>query len=291
MQKVETWLPIFPGFYNTLFEPDYEYISEDLKELLNDIDALRNYSTELSNIIQENKTVELMGRIEHTINYDAYDYFDNSGYEKKVCQVSCECIKDILIENCLIKNLKFQKEVSPREYNFYNDSIDIEITFTKKNIANIKKIIADNFDEWTEYLKNRYTSCSGFISHYDNFPESDEWQIDNALQQSHTAGSVLQFILSEILNCNDESLYYYALDDLYIPEFFNYDSFFSHVIEELKEYFDDLKTEETKFQEFTDLMESHKSSLIIDKDKFSIFIPEINFRCSGKFAEKYISNL
>ena len=29
----DTWLPVFPGFYNTMFEPDYDNLEYDIVEI------------------------------------------------------------------------------------------------------------------------------------------------------------------------------------------------------------------------------------------------------------------
>lgn len=165
MKKIETFLPVFPGFYGSIFEmneePEIEYQSEDLKKEL---------------------------------NYDDFDY-DNKGYMIDVCKKAVNVVEQELkhVLKSLI-NIEFQAVSSPREYNFENDSINVEITL--KDTKEIKKYLYDNKDEYSEYLK-RYTSCSGFISyHPDTF---DGWKdntndFTNLSENGHYLGSILDFI-------------------------------------------------------------------------------------------------
>jgi hypothetical protein len=88
---------------------------------------------------------------------------DNSGEQ---------CVKFV---NKNIKELGiqavFQKIVSPKFYNFSNDSIYVEYQF--ENLNKLNAYLIDNRDEFTEYLEGRYTSRDGFISHHSS--DVDEW--------------------------------------------------------------------------------------------------------------------
>lgn len=71
----------------------------------------------------------------------------------------------------MIDSIKFQKEVSPKEYNYRNDAIDCFIRI------HMNKLIAwcyENKRYLNDYFKKNYTSCSGFISLYPN--NFDEWE-------------------------------------------------------------------------------------------------------------------
>jgi hypothetical protein len=284
-KKVESWLPIFPGFYNTLFEPDNDYIIQDLKE---SIENKKTGNSEIDLLLVNNNSEELSKKIESFINNKSYDHFKNREYETAVCKKCASEIESILKENNLIKKLIYQKIVSPREYNFYNDSVNIEIVFTKENIDNIKKLISDNSEEWAQYLKDHYTSYDGFWSSFDNFPDSSDWNIDTALMLNHQSGSILQFILTDILDIDSEYLYYKVFDGNFSSsEFFDYDKFYVVLIDEIKKYVSELQEIKNKYQEFLNLIASN--SVIIDRSEKSISIPAINFKSTGVFAEKYIS--
>jgi hypothetical protein len=294
MFKTNTWLPVFSGFYGTIFQPDYDYITEDLKELQNADSCYSSSKTEseLATYIKNHNSAEIQGIIEKFIYNESYDYLNNERYETAVCKKACSAIKDLLIEHELVTNLKYQKIVSPKYYNFSNDSINISITLTNKNIENIKKIIKENYYEWTDYLKDTYTSRPGFASWHDNFPESEEWNIETALQDEHNTGSILEFILKEILNIDDEWLYYSIHNDGHVLEcdYFNYASFFRDLLKEIKNPEKDRKEFSRKYQEFRNFIDGYKENLSIDRNNFKIFIPAIHFSCAGKLAETYIKN-
>ena len=124
-QKVETWLPVFPGFYGTWYEPDetneIEYINQER---------------------QENGLTELP--------YDMIE-FDYEEYENNVSQSACEVIESKLSK--YITKIVFQNLSSPREYNFTNDSINCEVWLTSENEKTILSFLENNKKEFADYLK------------------------------------------------------------------------------------------------------------------------------------------
>ena len=169
--KVQTWLPLFPGFYGT----SYQYNDDDMEyKLFSDPNA----------VCQELKDI-----IENEI-YDCIDYDD---YKIDVSKACCDFldsgIREIPAIAKIVKSIKFGSLVSPKEYNFANNSINciMELDFNALLTAFIKH------PKSKEYLKGTYTSCSGFMSHYPN--NMPEW-IENAFDdKGHTTGSMLQFLL------------------------------------------------------------------------------------------------
>jgi hypothetical protein len=197
---VKTWLPIFSGFYGTIFDTDSQddFIEQDISDYC--------YDNKLS---AEQKEILLDGV--YSSNAFTVGYKD---YQDRVCLSVTSTIERELKEMGVVKSIVMEKLVSPREYNFTNDSIDIEVVFTKANVKEIKKIVSDNIEAWKEYLSNHYSSYDGFISSHSNDSEANEWDIEIALQGSHNCGSVLNFIcqLSEI----DEYLLNDNIDDNYL---------------------------------------------------------------------------
>ena len=182
---IGTWLPIFPGFYNTIFEPNDDFIIEDIKE------------------IEDRKEYELcIDRFWDTqVYHTAY-----KNYESEVCKYAVEYVERMLksLDN-VIESIEFEEMRSPKEYNFYNDSINVKITFSEKNIDKIKSIINMNLAEWESYLKNCYTSYDGFFSSYSN--DKDDWNIEDAIHDAHKCGSILQFICN-LNEWTEENMYY-----------------------------------------------------------------------------------
>ncbi len=163
MKTFETYLPIFTGFYNTVFEADEE-----------------------QEVFCINEERENNGLKEVDYNKIKWDY---KVFERETAIACCnsieEKINDILDTKCKIT---FQEVVSPREYNFSNDSINIgiEIDFNK-----LLDYINDNMKEFEVYIKDNYTSHDGFVSFNSN--NAIEWILET--KESHKIGSMLQFVL------------------------------------------------------------------------------------------------
>lgn len=162
--KIETWLPVFPGFYGTIFEPDHEMFLED-----------------------------------NEVNYDQIE-FNNSEYEKDVATSCCDFLENELE---FVTAIKLQAVSSPREYNFGNDSINVEIELTKDNLQALSAYLRENREKLAEYLKERYTSRPGFSSFYPNHVEG--WaeltkEFTEFDSKPRILGSLLEFV------CENESI-------------------------------------------------------------------------------------
>jgi hypothetical protein len=163
----QTYLPVFPGFYGTYFEPDeaFELESVNIQRQENDLEPLE---------------------------YKDLD-FDYEGYKNNVCEASANYIEYLLFGLNIIKKIKFEKLYSPIEYNFANDSIDVEIEFFPENLS---KYINEHFDSFKKYIKDNYTSHDGFLSYYSN--DAEDWKYDTEnfteFSDSHRLGSCLEFV-------------------------------------------------------------------------------------------------
>lgn len=164
-EKVGSYLPIFSGFYNTIFEAQEDTV------------------------------------IEEPYTSDDYD-FDYDEYNQDVAKA---CVKVVggWLEDFDIK-VEFEELISPKQYNYSNDSINVEYVLGKDSMEKILEYLKDNKEAFTEYAKKRYTSRSGFISSYSN--DANEWIADlnewnagvkstSSEDLSHKLGSVLEFIL------------------------------------------------------------------------------------------------
>ncbi len=168
MKTIKTWLPVFPGFYGTDFEAD-----EDL---------------EIFNIAEQRKLNDLPG-----LPYDAikWDYDD---YENEVAEAACQVIENDLEE--FLAEINFQKVSSPKEYNFGNDSIHITVDLNEQNELYIMQYLERHLKEFGEYLKDKYTSRSGFISSHPN--AIGDWVGIECLEDNHKLGAILQFIWYQV---------------------------------------------------------------------------------------------
>jgi len=129
MKTANTWCPEFPGFYNTIYEPQ-----EDSEiEHINDI------------------------RTEKGLNpaeFDAFD-FDYAEYFEAVSLNFVMAVESELIEAGYITAMKHEGLISPKEYNFSNDSINCAVEFTEDNIKAIEAAILKWKEAWKSHL-----SCS-----------------------------------------------------------------------------------------------------------------------------------
>ena len=173
---VSTWLPMFPGFYETYYTPEDILIEEDVRDYVRE----HHLSDEVEDAI--------MNAV-----YSSTEY--SEAYEDAKKRVVKECIGVVHRElEKYVQNIELEELVSPRFYNYANDHVNVKISFTKANIEAIKTAIAENFEDWKSYLKFMYTSCDGFISHYSNRADDEEWQVENALLGGYTCGAMLHFL-------------------------------------------------------------------------------------------------
>jgi len=165
--KIETYLPIFSGFYETHWQFDYNYVGDFINE---DRKEKNLYSSANFNKLK----------------------IDDSSYEIDVVNLFCESLPDFMED--FITSIELQRIVSPKQYNFSNDSANVIID---AKIENITKFIYENKEKFCEFLKSRYKSYDGFISHYDYDFESWESDTKNFTDFSidgHRLGAILDFI-------------------------------------------------------------------------------------------------
>lgn len=190
--KVQTFLPVFNGFYNTLFD--------DLIDNATD-NAIERYN-------EKNNT---------SLNYDDFN-FNYNLIMSEICKDAVLKVEEKLNEIGINCSIKYETLVSHREYNFYNDSINIEINF--KKFSQVIEILEQNYDSFSQYIKEHYTSRDGFISSYSSY--SSDWIKDlreDSENEAHKVGAVLDFILQEIEEYKPEDLYFELCENCY---FINY---------------------------------------------------------------------
>lgn len=167
---VGTWLPCFPGFYGTYLEPNEE--------------------SELEFIDDKRRELGLIGSV-GDITYP-YPEFDYETYRTTVANRFVGMVEAELKEYLPSLSMVYENILSPREYNFVNDSVNVQVTFDHKELYDF--IVAHTV-EFMEYILEHYTSYDGFMSHYSN--NYMEWLEDwvDTMQHSHMLGAMLQFVL------------------------------------------------------------------------------------------------
>lgn len=191
----ETWLPLFPGFYETVFDSRYDNI-EGILFTSEEMELIRKCKSRYNDRYQEAEDLAL-------------DMIDWNKFELLKAKMITGAVGEILKQENLISEIGFDDLWQPREYNFYSDKIDISVTLTGRNIDNIKKVLSDNWPEFKENIKRKYTSRDGFISFHSNKANSKDWDFDFILdnEDSHKLGEILDFCL-KVSGYTVESIYY-----------------------------------------------------------------------------------
>jgi len=185
VQSIDTWLPVFSGFYGTYWEP-YERI---------------NWDSEME--YQQEQYPGL--NLETSEDFE----FDDEKYEEAVGQAVTDYIGgELKREVPSIKEIDFQRVTSPRQYNFSNDAVFINVKIDVKEFSKwFNNYLEDHTEQFTTYLVDHYKSRSGFISHYPHTVE--EWKEETknwTILENHYLGALMQFI------CEQENI---TEDDLY----------------------------------------------------------------------------
>jgi len=177
--KYETFCPLFPGFYNTVFQ----------------------YNGEESDIQYYN---EKNGT---DLDYDDFEW-DYKDYENRVGKAFCARLETELKQFLPIK-IEFQCIHNPREYNFTNDSINISVSLS---LSKLLKLIKNKSSEAANYFKSEYTSRSGFISSHSN--DLNDWLNKEYILErpEHRIGALLECLC--FLEVDSDTTIYWAESEM-----------------------------------------------------------------------------
>ena len=178
MNKLESTIP-FDGFYNS-------YISSDIEH---QIGQQIEWDTDIFDLNED----------EQQILWDNYLSVNRSSFYNEIAEHYTDLYIDALnekLEGFTLK-AKFNLLTSPREYNFETDRIFIDI---EKNhaIEFIKYIIKNYKKELENKIKERFTSRSGFWSHYKN--GLDLWTKDYSEWDHNQIGTCFELFDFDELN-------------------------------------------------------------------------------------------
>ena len=189
MKKLESTIP-FDGFYNS-------YISSDIEH-------------QIGQQIEWDSDIYDLNEDEQQILWDNYLSVNRVSFYNEIAEHYTDLYIDALNERLegFTLNAKFNLLTSPREYNFETDRIfiDIErdhaIDFIKYTIKNYKK-------ELENKIKERFTSRSGFWSHYKN--GLDLWTQDYSEWDHNQIGTCFELFF-ELFDF-DELYFYESLSE------------------------------------------------------------------------------
>lgn len=181
MKTFETFAPLFTGFYGTIFEYDNE-----------------DYDIESYN--EEHGT---------NLNWDDFTW-EYEDYHNRVGKAFVNRLESELSQFLPIK-ITFQEISSPKYYNFSNDSINIKV---EVNLNQLINLIEDRKEDAAKYFKDKYTSCSGFISFHSN--DVDDW-INKAYileRPEHRIGALLDCLCS--IEIDPDGIIYWTDGENYV---------------------------------------------------------------------------
>jgi hypothetical protein len=178
MNKLESTIP-FDGFYNS-------YISSDIEH---QIGQQIEWDTDIFDLNED----------EQQILWDNYLSVNRSSFYNEIAEHYTDLYIDALnerLEGFTLK-AKFNLLTSPKEYNFETDRVFIDIE-KDHAIDFIKYIIKNYKKELEKKIEDRFTSRSGFWSHYKN--GLDLWTKDYSEWDHNQIGTCFELFDFDELN-------------------------------------------------------------------------------------------
>jgi len=178
MNKLESTIP-FDGFYNSLISADIDY--------------------QIGQQIEWDSDIYDLNEDEQQVLWDNYLSVNRSSFYNEIAEHYTDLYIYALNERLKGFKLKakFNLLTSPREYNFETDRIFIDIE-RDHAIDFIKYIIKNYKKELEKKIKERFTSRSGFWSHYKN--GLDLWTKDYSEWDHNQIGTCFELFDFDELN-------------------------------------------------------------------------------------------
>lgn len=186
MQKTfESWLPAFPGFYESHLyssDEDYNTVGSVIKNL-----ADCYYCKPPAELIEAYLA-------DHPLKLDFAKFCED------VAKAYCEVVSDELTGALdSLVNIIFEEIRSPKYYNFETDAVYCRIAFDPDAAL---RYIAEHRAAFDEYIRETYTSRDGFFSWRSNDPA--DW-LDPADWGTHEPGAILDFVIKN--HMGDDTVY------------------------------------------------------------------------------------
>lgn len=170
MKTVESYLPVFPGYYSTHFESDH---AEEM--------VLEN--------LEEDGTPAKWEAIE----------FDHKEYRDRVAKACISSVWNFLKNDGFELDIIFDEVYSPREYNFSNDVINCTYKISKQDFNKLVEYCKTNLEAFKDYLKDKYSSYSGFVSFFSTSSKKwfNEYLNEDSDKFEQAFAGILDFYLME----------------------------------------------------------------------------------------------
>lgn len=140
-------LPLFEGFYNTIFDVDWE-----------------EYEKEVEGFIQKSEFTDT------PTSYGDY-LFDNDSYEFHVATLFVEAFKKY--SPSYVSNIEVLRIIHPRDYTYRNDEIEVKITLSDDFREKMMNFMSSNEKWLRSKIQEDWTDKPGFWSFLSN--NYDKW--------------------------------------------------------------------------------------------------------------------
>ena len=147
------------------------------------------------------------GYIHFGVDY-FWDNFQSDKYRLAIQERAHSFINGKHSENNVWVLIKAGEIYSPKYYNFSNDEIDLEVTFSKSKVLNE---VNKDITKFNDFLKERYSSRDGFNSFTSN--NYIEWLEDYNEDKDTSIGAVLTYLFQETIEENHEAFIQHVCDD------------------------------------------------------------------------------
>jgi hypothetical protein len=207
-----------------------------------------------------------------------WDNFQADKYRLAIQERAQSFINGKIKENDVWVYIKAGEIYSPREYNFANDNMDLDVTFSKKDVMTAVNKDVPKFDE---FLKERYSSRDGFNSFTSN--NYLDWLEDFNEEKDTAIGAVLTYLFQETIEENHDNFIQYVCDDyMDYRDFVDYEDHDAEVVVLQKYVMEnyntiDVDTIDTEMFEFKSLEEADIRKILkeyvleIDNKTLSLF--------------------
>jgi hypothetical protein len=156
-----------------------------------------------------------------------WDNFQHDKYKLAIQERAHSFINGKIKENGVWVYIKGGQIYSPQYYNYSNDNMDLDVTFSKKDVMEAVNKDVPKFDE---FLKERYSSRDGFTSFTSN--NYLDWLQDFNEENDTAIGAVLTYLFQETIEENHENFIQYVCCDNYMDyrEFVDSEGYESEVV-------------------------------------------------------------
>jgi hypothetical protein len=147
------------------------------------------------------------GYIHFGVDY-FWDNFEHNKYKEAIKQRAHSFINGKIKEGDVWIYIKAGEIYSPKYYNFSNDEMDLDVTFSKKDVINS---VNNDIQKFDDFLKERYSSRDGFNSFTSN--NYNDWLEEFNEEKDTAIGAALTYIFQETIEENRESFIQYVCDE------------------------------------------------------------------------------